>query len=55
MNEKEVVDLMESSRSEKEWNANCDKVKEACGGLYPMFWYEAITASRLLNRVRATW
>ena len=44
MNEQEVVALMKSSKSEAEWNANCDKVKKACGG-YPPFWYSAIVLS----------
>jgi hypothetical protein len=36
-----VKALMESSASESEWNANCDKVKRANGG-YPGFWYRLI-------------
>lgn len=41
MNRQEVIDLMKGSKSESEWNANCDKVKREFGG-YPDFWYEAI-------------
>lgn len=52
--QEEVVKLMESSKSETEWNANCDAVKQANGG-YPAFWYEAILLSGLCARVRATW
>lgn len=44
MNKQEVVDLMKSSKSETEWNANCDKVKKTFGG-YPDFWYTAIVLS----------
>jgi len=44
MNEEQVVKLMKSSKSESEWNANCDKVKDACDG-YPDFWYTAIVLS----------
>lgn len=44
MNQEEVVELMKSSKSEAEWNANCDKVKKAFGG-YPAFWYGAIVLS----------
>jgi hypothetical protein len=54
MNEAQVIELMKSSKSETEWNANCDKVKRACNG-YPPFWYKAIIMSGLLNRVQATW
>lgn len=49
MNEQEVVDLMKSSKSQQEWNQNCDKVKAACGG-YPDFWYSAIVLSGLLEQ-----
>jgi hypothetical protein len=51
MSREEVVKLMESSTSESSWNANCDKVKKACGG-YPAFWYEAIILGGVLTKVR---
>lgn len=54
MSKAEVVSLMESSKSEKEWNANCDKVKRACGG-YPDFWYSAIITSGVLAKTQASW
>ena len=54
MSEAEVVALMESSRSETEWNRNCDKVMEACGG-YPDFWYPAIISSGLASRKISGW
>ena len=44
MDQQQVVELMQSSKSESEWNANCDKVKKACGG-YPNFWYSSIVLS----------
>ena len=50
MSEQEVVALMKSSKSESEWNANCDKVKKACGG-YPPFWYKAIVLSGLAAKI----
>ena len=49
MNQQQVVDLMKSSKSETEWNQNCDKVKAACGG-YPDFWYREIVMSGLADR-----
>lgn len=55
MNEQQVVDLMKSSKSETEWNANCDKVMAACGGKYPDFWYMAIVMSGVSEEVKATW
>jgi hypothetical protein len=53
MNESEVSALMESSKSEAEWNRNCDEVKRKCGG-YPDFWYSLIVMSGLSARVAAS-
>lgn len=47
MSEQEVVDLMMSSRTRKEWDTNCDAVKKTCGG-YPEFWFAAIIRSGVL-------
>ena len=52
MNEEQVVDLMRNSKSEKEWNENCDKVKDACGG-YPSFWYMSIVMSGVASNVQS--
>ena len=49
MEEKKVVELMQSSQTEKEWNDNCDKVKAECNG-YPDFWYGSIVMSGLASR-----
>jgi hypothetical protein len=54
MDEQEVVNLMLTSKSEDEWNRNCDTVKSACGG-YPPFWYPEVLASGLFWRVQASW
>ncbi len=50
MSEKEVIELMESSRNISEWNRNCDEVKSRCGGKYPDFWREKVITSGLLAR-----
>ena len=51
---KDVKDLMKSSKSTKEWNANCDKVKAANGSNYPDFWYaEIIQSGDAANTVTA--
>ena len=52
MEKQEVIALMESSKSDEEWNANCDKVKKAYGG-YPDYWYAEIVLSGLCDRVSA--
>ena len=49
MKAEEVVMLMEASKTEKEWNDNCDKVKKCFGG-YPDFWYQVIVASGIASR-----
>lgn len=54
MSEQEVVDLMKSSKSEDEWNANCDAVKDACNG-YPSFWYKSIILSDLASQTAKKW
>jgi len=57
LNEDQVVDLMKSSNSEDEWNANCDKVKMGCSGgrTYPSFWYSAIVMSGVARETAAKW
>lgn len=49
-----VKALMSSSRSEEEWNSNCDKVKSANGD-YPYWWYGEIVLSGLLDDVYKKW
>lgn len=45
MTRQEVVSLMESSETPAEWNKNCQIVKDAHGGEYPLYWFEAIIMS----------
>jgi hypothetical protein len=54
MTRDDVVSLMKSSVSEAQWDANCDKVKAACGG-YPPFWFEAILRSGVAHETMAAW
>ena len=54
MKEQEVIDLMASSNSEKEWNDNCDIVKEAFNG-YPSFWYPAILVGGVMAAAKVSW
>lgn len=49
-----VKALMESSRSEENWNDNCDKVKAANNG-YPGFWYATIMLSGVAAKAQANW
>lgn len=50
-----VVSLMKSSKSETEWNNNCDEVKRANGGDYPRFWFGAIVLSGVLSTTKSLW
>ncbi|TXI90546.1 MAG: hypothetical protein E6Q36_01285 [Chryseobacterium sp.] len=54
MNPETVVLLMETSKSEQEWNDNCDKVKSHFGG-YPSWWFQTIVLSGVLSRIAAKW
>lgn len=54
MNEEQVVALMKGSKSEQEWNENCDRVKGAFGGNYPSFWFSAIVLSGVASQIAAT-
>lgn len=51
MNREDVKNLMRSSKTENEWNKNCDKVKDVFSG-YPDFWYHDIIMSGLANETR---
>ena len=51
-----VKSLMTTSKNEKEWNENCDKVKAA--NLFnpdTHFWFAEIIHSGLLGRVKSKW
>lgn len=50
MTQDEVIKLMESSKSEEEWNTNCDTVKNAFGGNYPDYWFVVIILGGSLSR-----
>ena len=55
MNEQQVIDLMESSQTSQEWSDNCDKVKAACGGNYPSFWWPVMKLSGRMDKILARW
>lgn len=50
MTREEVIRLMESSRTQEDWNANRDRVKQVYDG-YPSFWFKDILQSGLAGRV----
>ena len=51
----DVRDLMASSKSEKEWNENCDKVKAANNRKYPFKWYVEIILGGVLTTAQSNW
>lgn len=54
MTKGDVIALMRSSKSEAEWNANCDKVKAEFDG-YPDWWFLTIVMSGLAAEVQRNW
>ena len=54
MTETEVLNLMRSSKSEAEWNDNCDIVKKKCDG-YPGFWFGLMIVSGELAEIQNNW
>lgn len=50
MDKDQVLTLMKSSKTSDEWNANCGKVKAACGG-YPEYWFQEVVMTRLADKV----
>ena len=47
------MELMMGSKSETEWNENCDKVKAHFGG-YPDFWYALVVLGGALEFAKET-
>jgi hypothetical protein len=49
MTQKEVIDLMKSSKNPQEWNANCKTVKDSNDNNYPNYWYAEVILSGLMD------
>lgn len=45
------LNLLESAKTEKEWNSACETVRSNHGGGYPSDWYDKVIASGLMTRV----
>lgn len=54
LTEKEIKEL-KMTKSEKQWNATCDKIKHARGGVYPPDWWEKMALSGLMAEIFAQW
>ena len=46
-----VVEQMKRSKTEDQWNKNCDRVKTANKGQYPDFWYKSVILSGVAKEV----
>lgn len=51
----DLIQIMESSNSKYEWNKNCKRVYDSCGGKRPKWWYKEILASGLYTNVKLNW
>ena len=51
----EEIKALEASKNEREWNAECDKIKRARDGQYPPDWWPKVSQSGLMHRVAASW
>lgn len=51
MTKEECIELMKSSKSDLEWDQNCDKVKRAHDGQYPEYWFETFIRSGLISQI----
>lgn len=55
MTKQEVISLMLNSKSEEDWNNNCDTVKAAHNGQYPSYWFLDIIMGGILNKSKKNW
>lgn len=55
MTQDEVMALMESSKSDKEWNDNCEIVKRAHGGGYPDWWFTVMIMDGKISEISSKW
>ena len=55
MTPEQVTNLMESSQTAAEWEANAKAVKKDNGGSYPFFWWRCTQENGLAERVFQRW
>lgn len=51
----DVVALLKTSLSPEIWADNLKLIRDANGGDYPDFWYEAVVRSGLIDRICMKW
>ncbi len=54
MTEEQIQQLL-NTKSETEWNALCDEIKQANGGDYPHDWYVRVIIGGVINQAQANW
>ncbi len=47
----EELQLLETSKSEDDWNSACDRIKEARNGNYPPDWWTRVKMSGMMDRI----
>ena len=52
LSKQEVIDLMLSSESEKEWDENADLVKATNNGEYPGWWFSMIVIGGVSRKAK---
>lgn len=51
MDKKEVMELLESVQTYKQWADACDKIKRAHGYGYPDYWFKDVLQSGMADRI----
>jgi hypothetical protein len=64
MNWAEIIDKLQATKSQEEWNAVCDEVKAGVrdrtiegpySGDYPAWWFSVVVVSGLMKRMEKKW
>jgi hypothetical protein len=48
------LNKLKACKNETDWNATCDAVKGARGGIYPIDWFRRVQMSGLMNDLFST-
>jgi hypothetical protein len=51
----EELELLKTTKNAVEWDATCDLIKGARGGVYPHDWFARVNQSGLMSEVRQSW
>jgi hypothetical protein len=51
----EEISALKATKSENDWNEQCDKIKAARGGQYPPDWWPLVVMSGLMTEIQCSW